>query len=215
MFRTQVAALALAAGFAALSAPALAAGAFSVTTNFPTGAIGPYAVDLAGIGVTFELASPAQVTVFQPTNLTFRLLESHATPEGVRIATLAVDGVNYKVGTQAFTAPGTLLGSQLFSGAFSDLVGFRDITMPPFEPPLFWPDSFQVYIRGVDQSNFTGIGPYTGNVDTLYFDIAGLALFEVTATPGGVPEPATWALMIGGFAVAGARLRRVRGVARA
>jgi hypothetical protein len=31
-----------------------------------------------------------------------------------------------------------------------------------------------------------------------------------TATPGGVPEPASWALMIGGFGLAGAALRRWR-----
>lgn len=210
-----MAALALVAGFAALSTPALAAGAFSVTTDFPTGAGGPYATDLAGIGVTVELASPAQVTVFQPTNLTFRLLESHASRQGTQITTLVVDGVDYNFGTQAFTAPGALLGSQLFSGAFSDLVGFRDASMPADAPPIPWPEAFQVYILGVDEPNFTGIGPFIGSVDTLYFDIAGLALFEVTASPGGVPEPATWALMIGGFAVAGARLRRVRRVARA
>jgi hypothetical protein len=31
---------------------------------------------------------------------------------------------------------------------------------------------------------------------------------EQIATAGGVPEPATWALMIGGFGLAGAALRR-------
>jgi hypothetical protein len=34
-----------------------------------------------------------------------------------------------------------------------------------------------------------------------------------TVTPGGVPEPASWALMIGGFGMAGATLRRRRTMA--
>ncbi len=127
MFKAMAVGLAMAAGLASGSAWA---GAFSVTTDFPTGIGGPYAADLAGIGVTVELASPSLVTVFQPTNLTFRLLESHASRQGTQITTLVVDGVDYDFGTQAFTAPGALLGSQLFSGDFSDLVGFRDATMP-------------------------------------------------------------------------------------
>jgi opacity protein-like surface antigen len=36
------------------------------------------------------------------------------------------------------------------------------------------------------------------------------AKFEQTVIPGGVPEPASWALMIGGFGMTGAALRRRR-----
>lgn len=36
---------------------------------------------------------------------------------------------------------------------------------------------------------------------------------DATAVPAGVPEPATWALMIGGFGLAGATLRRRRSLA--
>jgi hypothetical protein len=38
----------------------------------------------------------------------------------------------------------------------------------------------------------------------------GAESFFLVAAPGGVPEPATWALMIGGFGMAGATLRRRR-----
>ena len=43
-----------------------------------------------------------------------------------------------------------------------------------------------------------------------YNDTAGIQFSAVTA-PGGVPEPATWALMLGGFGLVGATLRRRQG----
>ncbi len=60
------------------------------------------------------------------------------------------------------------------------------------------------------------------------FDIRGISLWnddlagigfdnlrhDVRSVGGGIPEPATWAMMIGGFAVAGASLRRRRSTAR-
>ena len=42
-----------------------------------------------------------------------------------------------------------------------------------------------------------------------------ISRLTVTVVPGGVPEPATWALMLSGFGLAGAVLRRRRGVAAA
>lgn len=202
--RTAMTAAAISLG---LAGSAGAAGPLYVTTPFevPVSNVDPFKADLATIGVTSELAFPTFVDVLAPAKLTFRLLQSDA-GRALQITTLVVDGVDYDFGPQPFTAPGLLLGSQLFSGSFTDLVGFHDATMPADAPPIPWPDAFQVYIRGADTGNLSGIGPFIGHFDTLYFSIAGLALFEVTT--GGVPEPATWALMIGGFALAGARLRR-------
>jgi len=47
---------------------------------------------------------------------------------------------------------------------------------------------------------------FTGPVDTTHFSFAGLW----TDASYGVPEPATWALMLGGFGLAGVALRRRR-----
>jgi hypothetical protein len=47
----------------------------------------------------------------------------------------------------------------------------------------------------------------TGGPDAVF---SGTATFEAAAV-GGIPEPATWALMLGGFGGAGAILRRRRG----
>lgn len=47
----------------------------------------------------------------------------------------------------------------------------------------------------------------TGDYLSTYLDLTGPGTLIVT---GGVPEPATWALMISGFGIAGAALRRRR-----
>ena len=208
MFKAMTAGLAAAAILAA-AGPALAAGPLYVTTDFDTLVApgDPFKADLASIGVTSELASPTQIEVLSAANLTFKLLRADRNPNGPRITNLVVDGVDYAFDLQGFTSPGTLLGTQSFSGDFADLVGFRDADMPS-DVTIPWPDGFQVYIRGADVGNLSGIGPFIGYFDTLYFSIGGLALFEVSVA--GVPEPQTWVLMIGGFALAGGVLRRRR-----
>lgn len=55
---------------------------------------------------------------------------------------------------------------------------------------------------GVDYVVFDGIGSLGG------FELDNIVLNE--AVPGGVPEPAAWALMIAGFGLAGASLRNRR-----
>ncbi len=59
-----------------------------------------------------------------------------------------------------------------------------------------------------------GLVDFTGNngdADTIVYTPDGYQGFKTVAEVGaGVPEPATWALMIGGFGMAGAALRRRR-----
>ena len=51
---------------------------------------------------------------------------------------------------------------------------------------------------------------FQGDIDAVrVFD--GIATYaEASAAPGGVPEPANWVMMLGGFALTGAGLRRAR-----
>ena len=209
MFRTMAVGVTAALG---LAGSAWAAGPMAVTTNFPAPLFvgDPFHDDLLSIGVGVELASPTFVDVFDASNLTFRLLASEPS-RTVDIRELVVDGVTYSFGPQAFSPAGTLLGTQLFSGSFTGQVGFRDAQMvsdPGNPPPISWPEAFQVYIRSADEANLSGIGPFIGDFDTLYFSIAGVALFEVTTA--AVPEPATWAVMVVGFGLGGAALRSRR-----
>lgn len=192
-----------------MTSTTLAAGPMAVTTNFPAPLFAgdPFHDNLQSIGVGMELASPTGVHVSQPAKLTFRLLESRAPREGLEIISLTAGGVTYPIAAQSFSATGTFLGTQIFSGPFTGGVGFNDNNFGPDAPPVSWPDGFRVFIRSNDEGNLTGIGPFIGNFQTLYFSVGDSALFSVSSA---VPEPGQWALMILGFGLAGAALRESR-----
>jgi hypothetical protein len=69
-------------------------------------------------------------------------------------------------------------------------------------------------------TSFAGFNTLTGNGTwTLYVDdvfpedggtVAGGWSLDIVTSAGGVPEPATWAMMIGGFGLAGTAIRRRR-----
>ena len=69
-------------------------------------------------------------------------------------------------------------------------------------------------------TNFSGAAWDTGTLNLYYwdsnnFDNTGSVSADVTATSGVVPEPASWAMMIMGFGMAGAMFRRRRLMAQA
>jgi len=76
-------------------------------------------------------------------------------------------------------------------------------------------DSQDCAFEGVDLS-FAGLGHSVEFVN-FDFDLAGFDDIHLTLADNGsaVPEPAAWAMMIAGFGLAGATLRRRRGLASA
>ena len=69
------------------------------------------------------------------------------------------------------------------------------------------PDTVGVDLQDVNESAGFDLSAYVN--DPSLGEYVNYA-FKDDATVGGVPEPATWALMIGGFGLAGAALRRRR-----
>ncbi|NJC33023.1 hypothetical protein GGR88_000497 [Sphingomonas jejuensis] len=73
-------------------------------------------------------------------------------------------------------------------------------------------DSFDIDSLGVGYAQ-DGRGLYQVNLQTGAFSFLGQtdrSLFGLSAAPAAVPEPATWAMMIGGFGLVGSALRRRR-----
>ena len=193
----------------ALAGSAWAAGPLAVTTDFPAPLSpgDPFHDNLQSIGVGVELASPTSVNVNVPSKLVFRLLESRPTRAGLEIISLTVGGATYPIAVQNFSPTGTFLGNQTFSGSFASALGFNDNFFGPDAPPIPWPDGFRVFIRSSDEGNLSGIGPFIGNFETLYFSVGDAALFSVSSA---VPEPGAWAMMIIGFGGVGVLIRRSR-----
>jgi len=112
----------------------------------------------------------------------------------------------------SFTNPGDLATLQVFLGAAlvgqSTVVLNRDDVMNQtisYNGLAF--DSFTFAYTNAAGSPFTG----GGNANTGLIEIVDNVTYA--AGGGAVPEPAAWALMISGFGLAGAALRRRRSVA--
>ncbi|MEW5684470.1 MAG: PEPxxWA-CTERM sorting domain-containing protein, partial [Pseudomonadota bacterium] len=111
-----------------------------------------------------------------------------------------------------FGAQGNYLASSLYDAAMIEFLtgrtlsyrvtGYDTIYGPDFS--LVTADSYEIMGSAV-------LIAYSG----VQADPAGPNGRETFGAPAAVPEPATWALMIGGFGLAGATLRRRRSVAAA
>ena len=77
-------------------------------------------------------------------------------------------------------------------------------------------DSFQSAVPAYsfnDYFGFTGVSFNSIRITNLSSDYYLIDSVQLGSTSHGVPEPATWAMMIFGFGLAGASLRRRRAVA--
>jgi hypothetical protein len=91
------------------------------------------------------------------------------------------------------------------------------LTTPFYRAPLTNYTDLNAYTLVASPISFTLAAAQSVNffiIDNPYSDNRGGLSLRLTTpdlnVPGGVPEPATWALMIGGFGLAGATLRRRR-----
>jgi hypothetical protein len=80
------------------------------------------------------------------------------------------------------------------------------------DPNLFGTGGHMLWKTG--SFTFTGTGHDTIQLQATTPGNGGV-FFDNVSVSGGVPEPATWALMIGGFGLAGGALRRRRGAVAA
>jgi hypothetical protein len=110
------------------------------------------------------------------------------------IASLDLGLADYTDNNADVTLTGTLSGGGTVSATFSLAKAFSSLTLSGFDN-----------LSSLTFSQPTGTQGYIA-LDNIDYSAAG---------PGGVPEPANWMLMIGGFGIAGAAMRRRRMVAAA
>jgi hypothetical protein len=88
------------------------------------------------------------------------------------------------------------------AGAARNLLNFR------FASPSNW-DGISNFGPVGTSTTFTGIFPYATDAGAMTNRVATVTSFQaVLGNAGGAPEPASWAMMIAGFGLAGAALRR-------
>jgi hypothetical protein len=111
-----------------------------------------------------------------------------------------------------FTADGT---STPFTFAYGGRAGdtvFADGTTVNSGFSLGTTNTLHVLVNDNSHGINSGNGPLQSSNTSLNFD-ANVTYVTGDAAPGAVPEPASWALMISGFGLAGAALRRRRSAA--
>lgn len=105
--------------------------------------------------------------------------------------------------------------TELARGATLGSTGWADLTTYTFDI-AYTASNLTVSVNGIEQFNINGsfsdgrFGFYNySQADVTY---AGITDIELPPTPG-VPEPAAWGMLIGGFGMAGAAMRRRQSVA--
>lgn len=192
-----------------VSATPSSAAIFSFEFAFPGGGI-------AEVPGSVELASnqfvTAEVTVFAPTKLSlFRLRQSDADsplgdfpPPGADVD-LVLGSNQFDIQNQAFDFGGELVATFSYSGGFKNSLGM--VFDDGGDVFTYYADlPFYLYVDG--SATYDGIGPYVGSSDVIYFTLPGdTGLYRLQA---GVPEPASWAMLILGFGATGAAFRSRR-----
>jgi hypothetical protein len=219
--------LLLAAAGMAVAAPAMAAFQLTIGSNDPTVGVGnDFAGNLTALGLTRMTASSTAaakvgVNLTQRSSLSFDLMAAESgfnntfTAGGGAITITENSYLSWMVrprGSLNYNA-GTI-NNWFFtsSGNPNGPFGSGNLAFGIFFDPT-------KVVGGVYTSDvlYLGLDDQPGRADDNHDDI----IIRVTATPfvdptgGGVPEPASWAMLIAGFGMVGAARRRRRGVVAA
>ena len=132
-------------------------------------------------------------------------------------------GVAYQ--TTQFTVTQAGQYTLFLSSEFDNVLGLHANAFNPADPlatAVIYNDDFDGPVAGFVANLNTGIEYFAvamsyNSVDTGPYTLSfyGPGDVKLTSTTGAVPEPASWAMMIAGFGLVGASLRRSRTVAAA
>ena len=173
------------------------------------------ALGVAGIASTASAATIVNVGTLPPANPYFYLTSGTPTTSPITAnfgATISGASTSFD-DLFEFTIPQNGTGSGSLSTSFSSPVDELTISQVLINGTLYTPTSSS----GGQSLTVTGIPILNGHLNTI--EVLGMtsstnaaATFAGTATfnAATVPEPASWALMIGGFGLVGAAMRRRR-----
>ena len=173
------------------------------------------ALGVAGIASTASAATIVNVGTLPPANPYFYLTSGTPTTSPITAnfgATIMGASTSFD-DLFEFTIPQDGTGSGSLSTSFSSAVNQLTISQVLINGTAYTP----VTSSGGQSLTVTGIPIVNGHLNTI--EVLGMSsatavasTFTGTATfnAGAVPEPASWALMIGGFGLIGSALRRRR-----
>jgi hypothetical protein len=132
----------------------------------------------------------------------------YATPRAVQQVNLSIGGQQYNAATTFFETP-------TFGGALNT-IGFGDVRqIPGLE------NTIGSVFAGGSTADFRLVlgqwgGPFNQQVNSLVFSVPGedavwrASSISYSVSAAAVPEPGSWAMLLAGFALAGAALRKRR-----
>jgi PEP-CTERM motif len=204
---------------AALSFAAPASAAFTVT--FPSTQVVPvtndYKGNLAGLGLVNFASTGATVTLGGPTRIKFELF---GTESGFRdiFSTTGLGALSYQENVNGASPFGAIfIGIQDFAaGSLAGKLNFSVAGSPSgSQTATVGQSGFSVFTSLSGASGFAGNVLWFGYDDSTARGTDNHDDMIIRATILPIPEPGTWAMMIGGVGIAGMALRRRRRTASA
>lgn len=165
-------------------------------------------------------AAPAQATVVMPAASGPIIGVFDPRTQAVLLATSSTSGTFSTFSAILRSAVYRNVGQAFVSAHDPDEAGFFTVAgNPPASATTIGRDStggLQIDFGAIGLSGTENSATYIVRADAFHFDFDPLGISDGSSLSGrafaasGVPEPATWALMIGGFGMVGAALRRRR-----